>query len=405
MVQRSTHRPSSATPAAITATTKASRVAVSAVAAMACLLPHLFSGSADAFTLLPALPSSRAMPNPRTTASAAAAAAARARDQGLGMPRHRALSTVVAATTQDKEQMAGDQDSNRFKDEGPPVSSILPYFKIKDWAAADPIMEEFEALAKALRLPAYGWTKAEGDTVAFATTFPSDPKKLVAMYFDEFSPLIDRMLERAATMDRLEIHGAPAELDAAKREGQAREDAARALMTDRRTDAKGARAPAHKQQPRPYIEHFEAEEGWFTNMDLRDERIPKQAVNVNTYFTLLDEDVARPLVHEIIEQTRAEGYGCLYFGWHREDDKVVCQGCFRDGQAAANHFGKIDPLLKAMLRGREGGGAGAAAKLETVEVHGRAEEMAKVDAAAGHLEKSYGGPEVLRFRTHRISEE
>jgi len=45
-----------------------------------------------------------------------------------------------------------------------------------------------------------------------------DPDKIVSRYFNSFSPLIDKMLDGAATIDRLEIRSAPAEF-----EGQSQE--------------------------------------------------------------------------------------------------------------------------------------------------------------------------------------
>lgn len=86
-----------------------------------------------------------------------------------------------------------------------PKPSVAPYFKIKDWETALPIMQEFDDLATILELPAFGWSMNK-DNMVFRATL-NDANELADFYVDSLSSLIDKMLEKAATIDHVEIAG------------------------------------------------------------------------------------------------------------------------------------------------------------------------------------------------------
>jgi hypothetical protein len=117
-----------------------------------------------------------------------------------------------------------------------------------------------------------------------------DPEKIVSQYFNSFSPLIDKMLERAATIDRLEICSAPA----------------------KKPELKERIGEKPKQIEEKKI--FEIEEGWFKNINLRDQPIPETMVNVLPRYVIHDEAAARPLLKKIMEMTHDEK-DCFFFGW------------------------------------------------------------------------------------------
>jgi len=146
-----------------------------------------------------------------------------------------------------------------------------------------------ESYAYKLFPKSFGWTW-EGENVVFRSSMP-DPEKIVSQYFNSFSPLIDKMLERAATIDRLEIRSA-----AAKKPELLKEQSGEKL----------------KQSGEKKI--FEVEEGWFKNINLRDQPIPETMVNVLPRYVIHDEAAARPLLKKIMEMTHDEK-DCFFFGW------------------------------------------------------------------------------------------
>jgi len=91
------------------------------------------------------------------------------------------------------------------RDANAPKPSVAPYFKIKDWDAALPIMQEFDDLAAMLEVPAFGWSMSN-DNMVFRATL-NDENELANFYVDSLASLIDRMLEKAAAIDRVEIAG------------------------------------------------------------------------------------------------------------------------------------------------------------------------------------------------------
>jgi hypothetical protein len=91
------------------------------------------------------------------------------------------------------------------RDANAPKPSVAPYFKIKDWEAALPIMQEFDDLAEMLEIPAFGWSMS-GDNMVFRAHL-NDENELADFYVDSLSSLIDRMLETAAAIDHVEIAG------------------------------------------------------------------------------------------------------------------------------------------------------------------------------------------------------
>mmetsp|Transcript_39060 Transcript_39060/g.78860 ORF Transcript_39060/g.78860 Transcript_39060/m.78860 type:complete len:321 (+) Transcript_39060:447-1409(+) len=268
------------------------------------------------------------------------------------LPSHVMLNHVTMMSTSSRE---GQQPRDKA-----PMRSILPYFKIRDWKTATPIMQEFEMMAHSLGLPNFGWTW-EGDNVVFRSSM-MDPDKLISHYFESFSPLIDKMIERAATIDRLEIHSAPVESSDIK------------TKTD--------------QKPKFKVEHFEMEEGWFTNMDLRDDRIPVTMVNSLPRYTIKDEALTRPLMKKIMDMTHEEK-DCLYFGWTKQGNTLACQAAFRNGEAMANHYKKVDPLLSVLLDGP--------ATLDTFEIHGSEEELAKTRDILQNLQKKCKEMKIKEF--------
>merc|ERR1719421_1125699 len=94
------------------------------------------------------------------------------------------------------------------------IMTIQPTFTVKDWALAEPIMAEFvEATKKETGCVYYGWTKV-GDKL-FCREAYTDAAGVLA-HLDNVGALVGKLLESAATLDGIELHGPPAELDKCK---------------------------------------------------------------------------------------------------------------------------------------------------------------------------------------------
>merc|ERR1712144_104222 len=103
-----------------------------------------------------------------------------------------------------------------------PLTRVLPLFPrrwapsvtIKDWSLAAPIMAEFvEATKTEKGCVYYGWTKV-GDKLFCREAYKN--AEGVLAHLDNVGALVGKMLEAAATLDKIELHGPPAEMDKCK---------------------------------------------------------------------------------------------------------------------------------------------------------------------------------------------
>lgn len=94
------------------------------------------------------------------------------------------------------------------------------------------------------------------------------------------------------------------------------------------------------------------------------------AVSLHPYFKIhagkIDEFTAG--FPAFIERTSTEP-GCLYYDFTLNGDQVLCREAYIDGDAALNHLGNVDDLLKKAL---------SIADLVRLEVHGPAAELDKM---------------------------
>jgi len=99
------------------------------------------------------------------------------------------------------------------------------------------------------------------------------------------------------------------------------------------------------------------------------------------YFTVADWEAAEPGLAECVAKTKTEE-GCLFYGFTRSGDKLHCREAYVDGAATAAHLANVGGTLGAMLES-------GAAKLDSIEIHGPAEELAKTKEAADPLGAVY----------------
>jgi quinol monooxygenase YgiN len=79
-------------------------------------------------------------------------------------------------------------------------------------------------------------------------------------------------------------------------------------------------------------------------------------------------DAFKALAEKMVEQTSSEPK-CVYYGFSFNGDVAHCREGYVDADGALVHLGKIDTLLKQTF---------TIAELARLEVHGPAEELAKL---------------------------
>merc|ERR1711977_523943 len=155
--------------------------------------------------------------------------------------------------------------------------SIQPTFTVKDWAAAEPIMAEFvEATKKETGCVFYGWTKV-GDKL-FCREAYVDAAAVLA-HLDNIGALVGKLLESAATLDGIELHGAYEEVDKCKE----------------KMDAFGTTYWKHETSLRYGVSFMRKETGA--------KRAPMTLMTIQPTFTVKDWDAAAPIMKEFAEAT------------------------------------------------------------------------------------------------------
>lgn len=81
-----------------------------------------------------------------------------------------------------------------------------------------------------------------------------------------------------------------------------------------------------------------------------------------------------------VEQTSTEP-DCLYYGFSFNGDEAFCREGYVNAEAALTHLGNIDPLLQEVLKG--------IAEITRLEVHGPADELAKLRAPMAALNPTF----------------
>ncbi len=87
----------------------------------------------------------------------------------------------------------------------------------------------------------------------------------------------------------------------------------------------------------------------------------------------------KSIAERCVERTRSES-GCLYYGFSFNGNVAHCREGYADGESALAHLENIAPLLQEAL---------AIAKLTRLEVHGPAEELAKLREPMAQLKPQF----------------
>lgn len=84
-------------------------------------------------------------------------------------------------------------------------------------------------------------------------------------------------------------------------------------------------------------------------------------LTIEPTFTILNPELAEPIMKEFVEKTRTEK-GCLYYGWSKCGDKLFCREAYVDGEAVLAHLGNVGPCIDALLK--------ESAELDRISIHG-----------------------------------
>jgi len=92
--------------------------------------------------------------------------------------------------------------------------------------------------------------------------------------------------------------------------------------------------------------------------------------HIRPMFTIVNEEETAKFMSACVEATDSEE-GCVYYGWTRSGDKLFCREAYKDGDSVVAHFANAGPLVGAAIDAGH-------VKLEWIEFHGPASEIAKV---------------------------
>merc|ERR1719502_2260393 len=221
------------------------------------------------------------------------------------------------------------------------LMTIQPTFTVKDWALAEPIMAEFvEATKKETGCIYYGWTKV-GDKL-FCREAYTDAAGVLA-HLDNVGALVGKLLESAATLDKIELHGPAEELDKCK-----------STM-----DGFGTT-------------YWAIDSGIsFMSKEVGSVRSAQTLMSIQPTFTVKDWAAAEPIMAEFVEATKTET-GCVFYGWTKVGDKLFCREAYVDAVGVLAHLDNVGPCVGKLLE--------SAATLDKIELHGPTAELDKCKA-------------------------
>ena len=104
-------------------------------------------------------------------------------------------------------------------------------------------------------------------------------------------------------------------------------------------------------------------------------------VSIHPYFNVHEGklDAAKALLPKLIEVTSKEE-NCLWYDFSISDHVIHCREAYIGAEGLLTHIGNVDPLIQAMLEISE---------LVRVEIHGPAEELAKLKEPLAALNPEY----------------
>lgn len=230
---------------------------------------------------------------------------------------------------------------------------IVPRFTLACKSKAEPIMAEF---VKRTRNEAgclyYGWSLCDDQLVCEEIYVDA---AAVHVHFKNIGPLIAKITEASvAKLDSIELHGPAGEVQKCKAA----------------FDPLGCKY---------FITHSSV-----TNMRGYASKIasrPLDPVIIRPYFTVLDWDKARPILHDFVQKTATEEQ-MIFYGWDIDGDILHCREAYRDGAGVVHHLKNVASCIGRLI-------AAGVAKLDSISIIGPAAELAKVKPDTEKLGTKY----------------
>jgi quinol monooxygenase YgiN len=222
----------------------------------------------------------------------------------------------------------------------------------------------------------FGWVRS-GDRLGWRSSFDDVDSMLASV--SSVTPLLDRMLRTAATMDRLELVGPKEHMARIRKESE-----------------KIAAAVSNKDEK--YFENVEdLQVGYFRKPAALLEGVQVKPNNICTmtpHYTIKDWPTTQPMMQAILNKSNSEP-GCTYFGWAKAGDKLHSKESFVDGTALEAHVKAVRPLIDAMVNSD-------AVTLERMEITGPSAEVDKVKLLVEDLKPEFLAIEEDSFPQERI---
>ena len=216
--------------------------------------------------------------------------------------------------------------------------------------------------------PGWRFSAAVGDKLFVREAYPDAEATL--FHLANVAPLREKLLAEPATLASLELHGPAAALETC-----------RLAISDEGglTDAiKGASF----FEVQSGLSRLEKESGGMP--------LPLVLVSLHTTFSVSDTAAATRLCEEIVQRAESEE-NCLYCGWTRNGDQLVCREAYGTVTGLAKHADNIRECMDALTSGP--------AKLEASQLHASVGQMKVFNefVADTRRERGYCSQETERF--------
>lgn len=108
-----------------------------------------------------------------------------------------------------------------------------------------------------------------------------------------------------------------------------------------------------------------------------------KCVSIQPYFSFRQGEInnVRSYLEKLVELTKSEK-DCLYYGFTICGNKLHCREGYVDGDGALTHFGNVGTLLQETLES-------GVLELTDLQIHGPAEELAKLREPLADLDPNY----------------
>jgi len=251
--------------------------------------------------------------------------------------------------------------------------TIEPTYTINHPEAVQHIMQEYVARSKSEpgicyigfsttrsawdeTVPGWPYSVASGDTLFVRAAFPDAEATL--FHLGNAASLREQLIDGPATLTSLELHGPAVELKAC-----------RAAVSDE-AGVLGARL-------------FEAQSG-LSRLEKQSGGMPLPLVMVS------DASAAARVCDEIVQRAESEE-NCLYCGWTRNGDTLVCREAYGSATGLVKHVENIRTCMDALTSGP--------ATLEAGQLHASFGQMAVFDEFVKDTQRDRGycSKETSRF--------